>query len=141
MLIRNLKVSGVLSFGAEGIDLPLRPLNVLIGANGSGKSNFIEVLNLLRYAPTRFDSPIMTGGGIHEWLWKGKGADSHRFAEIEVVLNDSCDDDTHGFIHNIAFGSSGGQVLIEHELIFHALISDHRVEALEYYGFRKGHVK
>lgn len=31
----------------------MRPLNVLIGANGCGKSNFIEVLNLLRYAPVR----------------------------------------------------------------------------------------
>ena len=61
MLIRNLKVSRLLSFGPEGIDLAMRPLNVLIGANGCGKSNFIEVLNLLRYAPVRFDSPIMTG--------------------------------------------------------------------------------
>ena len=35
MLIQNLKASGLLSFGPNGIDLPMRPLNVLIGANGS----------------------------------------------------------------------------------------------------------
>ena len=29
-------------------DLPLRPINVLIGANGSGKSNFIGVFSLLQ---------------------------------------------------------------------------------------------
>ena len=37
MLIHRLKVSGLLSFGPTGIDLPLKPLNVLIGPNGSGK--------------------------------------------------------------------------------------------------------
>ena len=28
--------------------LPLRPINVLIGANGSGKSNFLEAFSLLQ---------------------------------------------------------------------------------------------
>ena len=28
-------------------DLQLRPINVLIGANGSGKSNFIDVFSFL----------------------------------------------------------------------------------------------
>lgn len=67
MLIRNLKVSRLLSFGPEGIDLAMHPLNVLIGANGCGKSNFVEVLNLLKYTPVRFDSPIMMGGGINDF--------------------------------------------------------------------------
>jgi len=80
MLIRHLKVSRLLSFGPEGIDLPMRSLNVLIGPNGCGKSNFIEVLNLLRYAPVRFDSPIMTGGGVREWLWKGGDFDLDQYA-------------------------------------------------------------
>lgn len=141
MLIRNLKVSRLLSFGPEGIDLPMRPLNVLIGANGCGKSNFVEVLNLLKYAPVRFDSPIMTGGGIKEWIWKCPGTDKQEYAEIEVVLNDTRAENTHGFIHNIAFGSSAAQVLIEHEIISHALISNHEMDAEEYYRFQKGHVK
>ena len=46
MLIQRLKVSGLLSFGPQGIDLPLGNLNVLIGPNGSGKSNLLEVLAL-----------------------------------------------------------------------------------------------
>lgn len=141
MLIRNLKISRLLSFGPAGIDLPMRPLNVLIGPNGCGKSNFIEVLNLLRYAPVRFDSPIMTGGGVKEWLWKGKGAEADRFAEIEVVLDDSRDENTHGFVHTIAFGASGGQVLMDREVISHALIADHEVDAVEYYGFSKGQAR
>jgi predicted ATPase len=141
MLIRNLKISRLLSFGPEGIDLPMRSLNVLIGPNGCGKSNFIEVLNLLRYAPVRFDSPIMTGGGVKEWLWKGKGADVGQFAQIEVVLDDSREEETHGFVHLIAFGASGGQVLMDREIISHALIADQEVDAVEYYGFRKGRAR
>ena len=33
------------------LDLPLAPLNVLIGANGVGKSSVIEVFDLLAEAP------------------------------------------------------------------------------------------
>ena len=61
MLIHHLKVAGLLSFGPKGIDLPLRPLNVLIGPNGSGKSNFLEVLSLLRASPTKLPEPVKRG--------------------------------------------------------------------------------
>ena len=73
-LIRRLKISGMLSFGPKGIDLELEPLNVLIGANGSGKSNFIEALALLQAAPRDLSAPIRRMGGISEWLWKGDDA-------------------------------------------------------------------
>lgn len=140
MLIRNLKISRLLSFGPKGIDLPMRPLNVLIGANGCGKSNFIEVLNLLRYASVRFDAPIMTGGGIKEWLWKGQGVDNPGHARLEVVLDDARPEDSSGFIHTIVFGSSGANVLVDHESISHGLISDREKEATVYYEYRSGHV-
>ena len=47
MFLKTLKVSNFLSFGPEGIDLPMKPLTVLIGANGSGKSNLLEAIALL----------------------------------------------------------------------------------------------
>ena len=74
MLIQRLRVSGLLSFGPTGIDLPLEPLNVLIGPNGSGKSNLLEILALLRAAPTNLPQPIKEMGGVREWLWKGPSA-------------------------------------------------------------------
>src|SRR5262245_35546454 len=85
MLIHRLKVSGLLSFGLQGIDLPLEPLNVMIGPNGSGKSNLLEVLALLRAAPTRLPAPVKEMGGVHEWLWKGPG--SARAAIIDAVID------------------------------------------------------
>ena len=71
MLIRRLKVGGLLSFGPQGIDLPLEQLNVLIGPNGSGKSNLLEVLALLKASPTNLPEPVKEMGGVKEWLWKG----------------------------------------------------------------------
>lgn len=70
MLIERLKVSGLLSFSPQGIDLPLGNLNVLIGPNGSGKSNLLEVLALLKAAPTNLPAPVREMGGVREWLWK-----------------------------------------------------------------------
>jgi predicted ATPase len=56
-LLQRLKARNLLSFGPTGIDLELRPLNVLIGANGSGKSNLLEAIALLRAAPGNLAGP------------------------------------------------------------------------------------
>jgi predicted ATPase len=44
MLLERISIKGLLSFCPEGIDLPLRPLNVLIGPKGSGKSHLVKPL-------------------------------------------------------------------------------------------------
>ena len=61
MLIRRLKVSGLLSFGPRGVDLPMEPLSVVIGANGSGESNLLEVIGLLRGAAKPWGTLRETG--------------------------------------------------------------------------------
>lgn len=84
MLIQRLRVSGLLSFGPDGIDLPLEPLNVFIGPNGSGKSNILDVLSLLQQTPRDLDAAIRTGGGIHDWIWRGQPAS--RASSVQVVV-------------------------------------------------------
>ena len=71
MFIQRLRMGGLLSFPPDMEFFELQPLNVLIGPNASGKSNFIEVLELLRSTPTDFAAAIRDGGGAQEWLWKG----------------------------------------------------------------------
>jgi predicted ATPase len=67
-----LTIQNLLSFGPQPTTVELRNLNVLIGANGSGKTNLIEVLGLLQSAPKELGTAINNGGGIDEWLWKGE---------------------------------------------------------------------
>ena len=44
--VKHLKVKNFKSF--SDIDIELKPFNVLIGANASGKSNFVQIFNFLR---------------------------------------------------------------------------------------------
>ena len=53
-------------------DFELRPLNVLIGANGSGKSNFVDCFRMLRaMADGRLASFVRDGGGADTFLFGG----------------------------------------------------------------------
>ena len=49
MLLDSIKVNGLLSF--QDVELEMRPLNVLVGPNASGKSNLIEIMALLQAVP------------------------------------------------------------------------------------------
>jgi predicted ATPase len=71
MLVEQLRLTNLLSFGSNPEPLELRNLNVVIGPNGSGKSNLLEAIDLLRNAPDKLANTIREGGGIRDWLWKG----------------------------------------------------------------------
>ena len=69
--IRSITPRGLLSFGPDTPPLELRPLNVLIGPNASGKSNLLDLLMLVRSLPSDMQAPIRGRGGIEGWVWKG----------------------------------------------------------------------
>jgi len=55
------------------IDFELTGLNVLIGSNGAGKSNFIDFFRLLRsVCEDKTDEFIRNGGGIGDFLFNGR---------------------------------------------------------------------
>ena len=83
--INSIKLKNILSFGSEGQEIELQPLNVLIGPNASGKSNFIEALRLMSYLPRDINKPLSDSGGIGEWLWKG--GEPNPTAEIETLFD------------------------------------------------------
>lgn len=82
-MLSRIKLQNLLSFGPNGIDLELRPLNVLIAPNASGKSNLIEAISLFQAMPVDLTEPIKDGGGIADWLWRG---DRRPTASIEVAV-------------------------------------------------------
>ncbi len=62
MLLRKVKLENLLSF--RNTEVELRGLNVLIGANASGKSNLIEAIGLLQAAPVDLSAAILRLGGV-----------------------------------------------------------------------------
>jgi predicted ATPase len=85
MLFKRLELKNLLSFQDTKVDL--RPLNVLIGANGSGKSNLIDVISLLQATPTNLSDAIRQGGGARSWLSMAEGAG--RVAGIVCEVDDA----------------------------------------------------
>ena len=84
MLIEQLTLTNLLSFGPEAQTITFKPLSVFIGPNGSGKSNLLAAIDLLRNAPDQLTKPIREGGGVAEWLWKGHGKSDE--ATINAVI-------------------------------------------------------
>ena len=65
------------------LNLDLRPLNLLIGANGSGKSNFISLFRLLNeMVERRFQLYVKRYGGAHSFLYYGEKTTK----EITILL-------------------------------------------------------
>ena len=128
MLIRRLKVSGLLSFGPRGVDLPMEPLSVVIGANGSGKSNLLEVIGLLRGAAKNPGELFGRQGDACEWLWKG--GESAGAATVEAIVDGP--DGTGRLRHTMAVADDGGRLRVTAEEVADA-------EAREWSSEQRGH--
>jgi len=79
MLLKSIVLKNFLSFGDEST-LELRPLNVLIGANGAGKSNLFKAIDLLRA-----DSDFVRKVVELDWIWNG--ANSPRSGTVSARLS------------------------------------------------------
>ena len=82
MLIKSLHLKNILSFRETELDL--QPLNVLIGANGSGKSNLIDVIALLQAVPGDLVGFLRRNGPTEDWVWKGAGREETPFQLANV---------------------------------------------------------
>ncbi|MEW6668360.1 MAG: AAA family ATPase [Thermodesulfobacteriota bacterium] len=135
MLIKHLNVSGLLSFGPGGIDLPLNKLNVLIGPNGSGKSNLLEVLALLRAAPTNLPEPVKEMGGVREWMWKGASAPGE--ALIEVIVENPRG--KQPLRHGLRIADHGGRFEVVDEWVENEKAYPNEPGPFFFYRFQRGH--
>lgn len=133
--IHRLKVSGLLSFGPTGIDLPLEGLNVLIGANASGKSNLLEVLALLRASPRHLPEPVKEMGGVKEWLWKGSA--SLREAQIDAVVD--YPNGRQCLRHVLQISEHGDRFEVTDERIENEKPYPDEKDVYFYYRFQQGH--
>lgn len=80
--LRSIEIKGYKSIADQ--HLPIGPINVLIGANGAGKSNFIGVFRLLRQiVEQRLQNTVREVGGAERWLHLG----SKSTQEIKLALH------------------------------------------------------
>lgn len=136
MLIKQVRVSNLLSFGPSTEAIPLGPLNVLIGPNGSGKSNFLEALSLLQAAPDQITRPIRDGGGIQDWLHKSATASRIVDARIEVVLSNGSH--PKGFRYGLAFHQAGGRFELSDEFLENEIADTGKSQPYFYYHWNSG---
>jgi len=88
MRISRLKVSGYRSI--RHIDLDLKPVNVIAGANGTGKSNLYKALYLVSCAANGQLAQVLSQeGGMSSALWAGNRSkiDEPKF-KIAITLDD-----------------------------------------------------
>lgn len=91
-------------------DFPLSALNVLIGANGAGKSSFVSFFSLLQE---------LVNGGLELAVNKGGGADAHLFLGPKV---------TKRIEAHLEFGCNGYVFQLERTVDNRLIFADERIE-------------
>jgi len=135
-LIKSIRLRNFLSYADEGVDIPLEPLNVLIGPNAAGKSNLLEALELLKATPKDFAASIREGDGIIEWLWKGGKA--LPVAEIETVLEYPAG--VKRLRYRISFTATGQRLSIVDEVVENEQpTSANQDDVFFFYRYQGGH--
>ena len=117
-LIQTLRLQNFLSFGPASAEIELKSLNVLIGPNATGKSNFIEAVGFLRASPKDLTLPIRDGGGVMEWLWKG--SDHVPTAELNATIHYPSSHGRMPLRHRIAFTMVGQRLELMDEAVENA---------------------
>ncbi len=87
-MLKKIKIKGYKSI--QEIDLDLSPINVLIGANGAGKSNFISFFKLVRWMlqnPGQLQVFIGQSGGANALLFDGAANTPQIQAELNFETN------------------------------------------------------
>lgn len=132
-MIKSIKLQNLLSFGDAAEHLELNSLNILIGTNGSGKSNFIEVLDLLKSAPTDFSKTISESGGVRDWIFKNQNNTPGKQASLEVVF--PYPKSTHKLRYGISFSEQNQRFSLDKERIENEKPNDGHTRPYFFYDY------
>lgn len=104
----------------QDVSVELSPLTVLIGANGSGKSNFIKFFALIRW--------LMDGRSLKEWTMREGGADDQLFMGSRS---------TEKIFGQLALTMPNSQDKYQYETVLGVSVNDQLHFAFEYYRYQK----
>lgn len=121
MLVTRLKLKNWRNF--READVPMRERTYLVGANASGKSNFLDVFRFLR------DVSKPAGGGLQKAVFDRGGITKLRClharrdpeVRIEVHLSESADDPTPDWRYVVGFkveGKGAQRLLVSEEQVW-----------------------
>jgi predicted ATPase len=93
--LHQIKLTGFKSI--KNIDLKMNPINILIGANGAGKSNFISLFTFLRYlSEGKLQTYIEKQGYANTFFHFGAKATPKIIIDIKVGINGYHAEFVHG---------------------------------------------
>jgi predicted ATPase len=96
--MQKIKIEGYKSI--KSLELPLRPINILIGANGSGKSNFLSFFDFLKQIYKRNVNEFVALKGVDTFLHKDPKITNEISAHLYF-------ENTNGYSFTIKKGESG----------------------------------
>lgn len=126
VVLRNYKSIGY-------CNVSLQPLTYLVGANGSGKSNFLDALHLVRDALTgTLDNALNERGGLNEVRRRSSGHPTHFAIRLEFTLRSG---NQGYYAFNIGALSGGGYEVQNEECALHG------VDKKTYFQINRGQIK
>lgn len=81
MRLRSVKIQGYRPF--KNLEAPLHPLEIIVGANGAGKSSFFEFLKFLRDSVFKDIPPEIISGSIGQRIFHIPGTEKFQW-DIEI---------------------------------------------------------
>ena len=132
-MLQSITAKNLLSFGPEGVQLDMKPLNVLVGPNASGKSNLLEAIALLRAAPSELAAPVRSGGGVRNWIWQGRPKSS---AVVESLVSNPRG--KHDIRHRIEFAELAQRFELIDERVENDKPDHGESEVFFFYRFQDG---
>ena len=138
-MIKSIRLTNFLSFGTDSKAIELSPLNVIVGRNGSGKTNFLEAVDLLRNASSTMTTAIREGGGIADWLYKGAKKSP---ATMTFIVENRAQVSKTSFpnlLYKITFADEGQRFTILDEKITSTEPGQGHSEPYIFYDYCEGH--
>ncbi|WP_374881580.1 AAA family ATPase [Microseira sp. BLCC-F43] len=92
-MLKKIEIQGYKSI--RNLNIELKKINVLIGANGAGKSNFISFFKLLRWMmqnPGQMQLFVAQSGGANAFLFDGSEVTSQIKAELSFATDSGRND-------------------------------------------------
>ena len=102
----SIRILGYKSF--KKLEVQLRPINLLIGANGAGKSNFLSLFEMLgNIYEKRLGAYVAQVGGVDKLLYQGRKVTDNISLELKQDKN----------FYQLELMESDGKLMIQNEAV------------------------